>query len=203
MMANGGEQEARDEQPEAPTLAVQKLQAEIDKVRSETEQLRAETDRLRAEAKQPWAFKVLLTALLTSIGAGVGGYFFGDSLEERSKAEVRREVLKIYFGTENTEPGKRKQILNFSQGTLARNDAELGVWLTQARAVVEEALKQNKSEIAALRLELAKTENAVAGASSVPVAAPPVALSASHQGVTNIKYRLERLKREKAEAPPD
>jgi hypothetical protein len=133
--------------------------------RAELEKTRHETALLRQEARLPWIARVGAPILLASLASGLGGYLFGDSLHDRSRAEVRTEVLKIYFGVENEVVGKRAQLLTFVDTVLARDDPELAVWVKQERAVVDDARKkvdallaEAETRIATLEAEIAESE---------------------------------------------
>lgn len=139
-----------ESKPGGLALTEGKLAAEIDKLRSETE-------KLRADARHPW-LKVGLAALLTSLGAGAGGYLFGDSLKARSQAEIRKEVLKTYFSIDNNVLGKRKQVLTFIRSTLSNDDPELAAWLNTESAVVDRGLQATGATVADLQAQAAKAE---------------------------------------------
>lgn len=109
------------------------------------------------QTRHPW-LTVLLTALLTSFGAGAGGYFFGDSLKARSEADIRKEVLKTYFATDNNIPGKRKQILAFIRMTLAKNDPDLAAWRKEESDVVDQVLRTDTGTMAGLYASILEAE---------------------------------------------
>ena len=82
----------------------------------------------------------MVPALLVSLGSALGGYLFGDSLQARTNAQVRAEVLKSYFSVENRNIGKRKQILAFVGSNLAKNDPNLLDWVKRETRIVDEEL---------------------------------------------------------------
>jgi hypothetical protein len=103
----------------------------------------------------------VVPALLVSLGSALGGYLFGDSLQARTNAQVRAEVLKSYFSVENRNIGKRKQILAFVGSNLAKNDPNLLDWVKRETRIVDEELVRVDREIADLKVQIA-TERAKA-----------------------------------------
>lgn len=100
--------------------------------------------------------------LLAFAGAGVViGYLSGSSVEGRTRANIREEVMKTYYAPEVT-PAKRKDILGFVQGQLAKSDVGLRLWVDSELRKVDLELKNSEAENAelkALRQELEEKES--------------------------------------------
>src|ERR1044072_2728958 len=99
-----------------------------------------ELSRLRheiAESRRPWLLRIAVPALLAALASGTGGYLFGDSLAERSRAEIRKDVLAKYWAVDNEQAGKRSQILNFILETVGNDDADLARRATSERKIVD------------------------------------------------------------------
>lgn len=107
-------------------------------------------------------------APLVTLLIAVGGWVVNESLQERTRAEIRRDILATYFATENTAAGKRLQIIDFVDRVLAADDAGLADWVAAERVVVDHAL----AEIDADLVELRARERALEPEPGVP---PPVA----------------------------
>ena len=122
---------------------------EIRKRRIEVEQLETELDTKRRQAKRPWWLPHVLSTL-GAVGVTVMGVLFGDSLMERSRAEIRKDVLMEYFAVDNQQAGKRDQVLRFVQAFLADDDPKLAEWVREERKVVEKALAELEEERKAL-----------------------------------------------------
>jgi hypothetical protein len=131
----------------AQDLQQQKLAAELEK-------LREEVRHLREERRWPWLLRVVLPAVLISLGTGAAGYLFGDSLEARSRAETRKDVLKAYFAVDNNVPGKRRQMLTFIKRNLAKGDPELQQWVRTEESVVEKRIADAQRELTHVTGEL-------------------------------------------------
>lgn len=102
------------------------------------------------------------TLLLLAFAAAGGaiGYFSGTSAEARTRANIREEVMKTYYGGESSLE-KRKEILSFVEGQLAKSDLGLRLWVDGERRRVDQELKdteQETSELASLRSELDKKD---------------------------------------------
>jgi hypothetical protein len=102
------------------------------------------------------------TLLLLAFAAAGGaiGYFSGTSAEARTRANIREEVMKTYYGGESS-PERRKEILSFVEGQLAKSDLGLRLWVDGERRRVDQEIKdteQETSELASLRSELDKKD---------------------------------------------
>lgn len=102
------------------------------------------------------------TLLLLAFAAAGGaiGYFSGASAEARTRANIREEVMKTYYGSEIV-PAKRKEILGFVEGQLAKSDLGLRLWVDGEQRRVDQELKEAESEVtevASLRSELEKKD---------------------------------------------
>lgn len=102
------------------------------------------------------------TLLLLAFGAAGGaiGYFSGTSAEARTRANIREEVMKTYYGSESSLE-KRKEILSFVEGQLAKSDLGLRLWVDGERRRVDQELKDTEKEVSetvTLRSELEKRE---------------------------------------------
>lgn len=126
------------------SLTARKVEAEIAKLEKETEAMR----------RQPLTaiLNRIVPAIIILVATTVIGYYFNDSLQERTKAEIRKEVLSQYFEVENNMAGKRLQILEFTEDFLADDDEALHAWLTREKekaSQLREELKGQQEEIRA------------------------------------------------------
>jgi hypothetical protein len=110
-----------------------RFDAELHKLRAETQKLDTERAQLGGRT---WAVRVMLPTLLGSTAAAWASLVFSDSLVERTRAEIRRDVLQAYFGVDNDTPGKREQIINFVDA-LADEDEVLAAWAAKERQIIE------------------------------------------------------------------
>lgn len=128
---------------------------------AEFQKLRAETSKLNAEASQlawtSWTGRVLIPTLLGSVVAAWASMHFADSLEEKTRAEVRRDVLKTYFDVSNQSAGKRQQILDFVEAVVA-DDPRLIEWVKHERGRTEDVRKRLEADQNAAQLERQATE---------------------------------------------
>lgn len=95
--------------------------------------------------------------LLAFAGAGVViGYLAGSSVEGRTRANIREEVMKTYYAPE-VALSKRKEILGFVQGQLAKSDLGLRLWVDGELRKVDRELQGAQAEtveLAALRSQV-------------------------------------------------
>ncbi len=90
---------------------------------------------------------ILSAPVVVGLVVALATWLFSDSLNSRTRAEVRRDVLVLYFGVDNTEVGKRSQILTFAETVLLRDDPALIDWIDQERIVVEAHMADLDQEI--------------------------------------------------------
>lgn len=121
------------------------LDLELRKQQLELERLEAELEEKRRQYKRPW----WMAPVLTSVGAiavTLVGIFFGDSLLERNRADMRKDVLSQYFSIDNENAGKRAQVLRFVEAFLADDDPQLQSWVQKEKAVGEGVLRNLKDQ---------------------------------------------------------
>lgn len=144
--------------------------AELARVLAETKKFAAEAQKASAESEQTrpvvWALRTLIPTIVAAFAAGLASFWFSDSLLERTRAEIRRDVLKTYFSVENTGAGKRTQILGFVE-KVAKQDPVLLEWVNSEKKAVQEAqdkvsaeTESREREVRSLREKYADTLNA-------------------------------------------
>lgn len=111
------------------------------------------------------------TLLLLAFAAAGGaiGYFSGTSAEARTRANIREEVMKTYYGGESS-PERRKEILSFVEGQLAKSDLGLRLWVDSELRKVDLELKSSEAENAelkSLRQELDQKESELRAAQAL------------------------------------
>jgi hypothetical protein len=144
--------------PVIPADAAGELRVTSEKEGIETERLRHELEELRRQSRRPWLIQVAVPAIVASLASGLGSYLFRDSIADRAEAELRRDVANKYLAVDNTEAGKREQILDFIDATLARSDPELANWSRKERTHVVAVTKRIRSRTTALADKIDKVE---------------------------------------------
>lgn len=152
--------------------AVEQAQTRALRLSKRVDELERECDRLRdslkeAEARKPspgLSLRGLVATLSISAATAAGSWFFSDSLIERANADVRRDVLTVYFGTENGVFGKRRQILTFVEN-LPNKGLGLENWIASERRQIDEEERKAGDRIEAAKNELTVIEqrNALIG----------------------------------------
>lgn len=132
--------------------------AELAKLRAEAEEAQLRVRALARETDRPWPLRILTPSLFASLVLAVGGALLGDSLLDRSRAEIRRDVLKLYFSVDNDVAGKRAQMVTFMRAVLAPDDPRLEQWLDAEEVVVESRRRELEEQIAALDIQIAEVD---------------------------------------------
>ncbi|MEM9454939.1 MAG: hypothetical protein AAGF11_12220 [Myxococcota bacterium] len=137
----------------------------------EVQRLWLELHALKEDRARPWLVRLAVPVLIASLAGSFSAWLFSDSLVEQTRADMRKSVLDTYFGLNNIEVGKRKQILNFVEQVLA-DDPKFGPWVVVERKELEktsqavakelERLAQYEDLASLAKIDLAKAETALA-----------------------------------------
>ena len=97
--------------------------------------------------KSQWLLKMILPSVVTGAMPFLSGYFLSDSLAEKERTELRKEIFSEYLKVDNQLSGKRLQILQFSEMVPASDDPKLHEWLKAERDAVQKLRGDQEMEI--------------------------------------------------------
>jgi|GEM_PF-2915989 len=121
-------------------------------VETEFERLKGEVAKLRQE--RPRFGGSLWPLVAVAALAATAGYLLGDSIQSRSRAEVRKVAMDRYYAAQGRPADEQKEILAFIQKELTKDDPELARWAKSQLPVIEERLLALAEREAALKVRV-------------------------------------------------